>query len=104
MDELSALDRYYQHVAAQPCLACGSHGVEVAHVRAFRSRKTGDLLPRRKGIAKFAAIPLCPDCHRHSPNSIHNIGEANFFGRLDQPCRVFALMAQLIAETFGEEA
>lgn len=101
---MKPLERYYAHVAAQPCLRCGAYGVEVAHVRAFRSRKTGDVLPRRKGIAAFAAIPLCPSCHRHGPNSIHNVGEEAFFAALPQPCAAFKLMAQLIAEAFTEES
>lgn len=65
---------------------------------AFKSRKSGDWLPRRRGINAIAALPLCPECHRHGKESIHAIGEKAFFeGRRDEAFRV---LAQLIAETF----
>lgn len=69
---------FFAFVAKQPCLRCGVFGVEVAHVRLLVSRKTGDVLPRRSGPAHVTVVPLCPDCHRHSPDSIHNVGEAAF--------------------------
>lgn len=70
--------RYFDWLSRRPCVRCGSYGVEVAHVRAFRSPKTDDLLPRRTGIAKVAALPLCPSCHRTGRDSIHEVGEARF--------------------------
>lgn len=69
---------YLDWVARKPCVRCGAHGVEIAHVRAFRSPKTDDLLPRRAGIAQVAVLPLCPACHRTARDSIHNVGESAF--------------------------
>src|SRR5690625_191518 len=69
---------FFAFVAKQPCLRCGVFGVEVAHIRLLVSRKTGDVLPRRKGAARVSVVPLCADCHRHAPDSIHNVGEAAF--------------------------
>lgn len=72
-------DRWNKFVKAKPCISCGTIGEsEVAHVRSLLSSKTGDALPRRKGIAYYSAIPLCPECHRTSPTSIHSVGESNF--------------------------
>ena len=95
----ASLKRFYEHVAAQKCIRCNRYGVEVAHIQAFPSRKHSGMMPRRLGVSAMAAIPLCPDCHRHAPDSIHNIGEAEFIARLDKtPCYVFQYMARLIAE------
>ena len=69
---------YYAFVAAHACVRCGHRPSEVAHVRAFRSPKTDDLLPRRKGIAEWAVVPLCPACHRTGAESIHSVGEVAF--------------------------
>lgn len=70
--------RYYDWIARRRCLACGASGCEVAHIRAFRSPKTDDLLPRRHGIAEYAVLPLCVACHRAGMMSIHALGEAGF--------------------------
>lgn len=70
--------RYFDWLAQHSCVRCGASGVEVAHVRAFRSPKTDDLLPRRTGIARVAAVPLCAACHRTATDSIHVVGEARF--------------------------
>lgn len=69
---------FYGFVARKPCLRCGVYGVEVAHVRVILSPKTGLLLPRRNGLAEWGVVPLCADCHRHAPDSIHNVGEEQF--------------------------
>lgn len=40
---------YCARLAEQPCVVCGAHGVE---------------LHEFEQGAWFAAVPLCPDCHR----------------------------------------
>ena len=70
--------KYYDWVSTRGCLKCGAAPVEIAHIRAFRSPKTDLLLGRREGIAALAVIPLCADCHRTAPDSIHAVGEAEF--------------------------
>lgn len=94
-----ALKGFYDYLARRSCLRCGKYGVEIAHIRAFPSRKTTQLLPRRHEVGQYAAIPLCPDCHRHAPDSIHNIGEAAFFETLGKPPGyVFQYLALSLAE------
>ena len=94
-----ALKGFYEFLGRRQCLRCGKFGVEIAHIRAFPSRKTAQLLPRRLDVGQYAAIPLCPDCHRHAPDSIHNIGEAAFFEALGKtPCYVFQYLAMSLAE------
>lgn len=73
---------FYGFVARKPCLRCGVFGVEVAHVRVILSPKTGLLLPRRNGLAEWGVVPLCPHCHRHGADSIHNVGEQAFSDNL----------------------
>lgn len=98
----AALKKFYTHVAAQPCLKCGRYGCEVAHVRVMPSAKTTDFLPRRRGAAEFAAIPLCPLHHRTGENSIHALGEARFMQSLGKPeCWVFGYVAKLIADALS---
>lgn len=71
--------KFNSFIKAQPCCNCGALGdTEVAHVRVLLSPKTGDVLPRRKGIAILGAIPLCVHCHRTGPLSIHSVGEQGF--------------------------
>lgn len=77
------VQKWYTFLAARPCYRCGLHNSEIAHVKVLISPKTGDVLPRRCGIAVLGALPLCPDCHRHAPDSIHAIGEREFFERME---------------------
>jgi hypothetical protein len=75
------LERWYQHVKAQPCMCCNSRlTVEVAHIEGFASdRVAGQMMPRsHKTIAAFSAIPLCAACHRIGRNSIHNAAESDW--------------------------
>jgi hypothetical protein len=74
--------RYLSWLAAQPCIKCGANGVELAHVRGCLSRKTGLVLPRRKNEAAMYALPICPADHRLAADSIHAIGEREWFDRL----------------------
>ena len=95
----AALKRFYEHVRKERCLRCGRYGVHIAHIQGFPSRKHSGLMPRRVGVSAFSVLPLCPDCHINAPDSIHNIGEAEFIARLDKtPCYVYQYMARLIAE------
>lgn len=100
------LDRrkaFFDFVARQPCLRCGTFGVEVAHIRLLLSRKTGDVLPRRSGPAHVTVVPLCPACHRHAPDSIHNVGEEAFSDGLGRgQGYLLRAAATLIVEFFVE--
>jgi hypothetical protein len=90
---------YYDWIAQHACVRCGRRPVEVAHVRAFRSPKTGDRLPRRKGINAWAVLPLCADCHRTGPHAIHAMGEGGFEFDLGRGSGYLAEMAgSLLAE------
>lgn len=73
------MSRWYEHVASRNCWGCGSHPVELAHIKALISQKTGEPLDRRKGINEWSVIPLCPECHRLGQRSIHRVGETAFF-------------------------
>lgn len=48
--------RYMAMVAQLPCSLCGSHPVQVHHIRdgAGAGQKNAD----------FLTVPLCPDCHQ----------------------------------------
>lgn len=93
--------KYLDWVAQQPCVKCGGAPVEIAHVRAFRSPKTDDLLPRRNGIASIAVLPLCAACHRTAPDSIHEAGERAFEANLGRGDGYIAQKAaSLIAEYY----
>ena len=73
------------HLAAireLPCLKCGMDPCgEAAHVR-LQSGAHG----KHGGMGKKPddrwAVSLCPDCHRNDPDSLHRIGEANFWQAL----------------------
>jgi len=74
----ASLSRYYEYVAAQPCLACGRPDVELHHIKGVRSFKTRQLLAPRKDLAEYAVVPLCAECHRISKESVHMLGEETF--------------------------
>lgn len=98
----SAKKKFYEYLGKQPCLVCGCYGVQIAHIRGFASAKTGDFLPRRQGMAELAAIPLCPEHHTDSFESIHNLGELQFFDQLGKPSGwVYAYLARSIAEALA---
>ena len=77
------LKKWYEWIAAKPCLGCIGGPVEVAHIGLLFSNKTGQRLPRRSGPNKWAVIPLCVECHREGPRSIHNIGEKKWMEEHD---------------------
>jgi hypothetical protein len=52
--------------------------IEMAHFKFLISPKTGQPLPRRKGINYWAVLPLCRRHHRTGRLSVHNIGERQF--------------------------
>jgi len=91
---------YYAFVARQACLRCSARPVEVAHIRLIISPKTGLLMPRsHKTLARFGCVPLCADCHRHAPDSIHNVGEESFNESLGRGRHfLFRKAASLMAE------
>jgi len=97
----ASLKRFYEYIASQPCLRCTAQPVEVAHIKGFTSSKTGELLPRRQGIAAYAAIPLCVECHRLAPDSIHAVGEKAFFARFKTAAWVYAYLARSLAEALA---
>jgi len=84
--------QYFEWLARKACVRCGAHPVEIAHVRAFRSPKTDDLLPRRHGIAQVAVLPLCAECHSGETAFERNLGRGS--GYLAQKA------GSLIAEYF----
>lgn len=93
--------QYFEWLARKACVRCGVRPVEIAHVRAFRSPKTDDLLPRRHGIAQVAVLPLCAECHRTARDSIHAVGETTFERELGRGSGYLAQKAgSLIAEYF----
>lgn len=47
------------------------------------SLKTGLRLGRRKGLNKWAVVPLCVEHHRTGSGCIHNMGEVKFFERFN---------------------
>lgn len=49
-------------VAQLPCVLCGSHGVQVHHIR------EGQGMAQR--ASNFLVVPLCPDCHQ-GPSGVH---------------------------------
>lgn len=90
---------FYTWVAGHACARCGCRPTEVAHVRAFRSPKTDDLLPRRYGVNAWAVVPLCPACHRLDGDSIHAVGEEAFEASLGRGTGYLAQKAgSLLAE------
>ena len=51
-------EKYRRHVASQPCMACGYHQSQAAHISVgnfARGMKADDTL----------CIPLCVECHDH---------------------------------------
>lgn len=99
---MTPLKRFYAHVAAQSCYACNGSPVEVAHIRGMAALKHEGAMSRRKGLSEYSCIPLCPNCHRHSRESIHAVGEGAFFERLGRPaCHVYMYLARLIAEALS---
>ena len=99
---MTALKRFYNFVASQPCVRCQRQPVEVAHLRLFPSKKATDFMPRRQGIAAYSALPVCADCHRHAPDSVHAIGEAAWMDSLGKPPGwVYGLCARMIAEALS---
>ena len=50
--------KHMNRVAEMPCLVCGTHPVELHHVR------EGQGMAQR--AQNWLVVPLCPDCHRGS--------------------------------------
>lgn len=75
--------RYYEFVARKPCAINPTHGhVILHHIRGMASLKTGKTMPRsHKTLARYAVIPLCPDCH----DKVHNVGENEWFAENGHP-------------------
>ena len=74
----ASLSRYYEYVSRQPCLSCGSPNVELHHIKGARSLKTRLRLKPRDGIAEYAVVPLCSECHRTSDKSVHALDQEAF--------------------------
>ena len=68
---------YYDYIASKPCAGGVGHDkVQVHHIRGMASMKVRDTIPRsHKTLARFAAIPLCPECYAQ----VHRMGESKFF-------------------------
>lgn len=56
--------RFFAWLAEQGCVKCGGGPVQLHHDTGCRSRKTGMRLPKRRGPAYYAVIPLCGEHHR----------------------------------------
>lgn len=83
---------FIHYVKLQPCDGCGAMPPnEFAHVEGPLSTRTNQPLPRRNGPAYLSGIPLCDQCHRLHPDSLHNQGEAQWserrYGRPDGAAR-----------------
>ena len=94
------LRRWYEHLKQKPCAVCGNYGVEIAHIRAVASEKVRhDMMPRRKDLSQFAAIPLCTEHHRTGEKSIHAMGEHQFFKHwFGGPAYPFSLLIRYLVE------
>ena len=81
---------YLSRIAELPCAACGSHGVQIHHIR------EGQGVGQRAGNG--LVIPLCPECHL-GDFSIHKSRQqfTNIYGsELD-------LLNETILGAFGEK-
>lgn len=62
-----------------PCLICGKHGSEAAHVRygddRYKKRETGGA---EKPDDKWT-VPLCAEHHRTGPDAQHNANERDWW-------------------------
>ena len=67
--------RYMNRVAELPCVVCGTHGVQLHHVR------EGQGMAQR--ASNFLVVPLCPDCHT-GPNGIHGDKSLMRIQKLDE--------------------
>lgn len=70
---------YYLWIKSQPCVSCGhipsdpSSMNEADHVSIPTDR--GGRMRSHKGRYAYAALPLCPSCHRKR----HTMGERDFY-------------------------
>ncbi len=78
MPQEKSLKSWYNFVGERNCLGCQVWPVQLAHIRLMISPKTGEMLPRRKGINEWAVIPLCEGCHMTRTDSIHKVGETRW--------------------------
>jgi hypothetical protein len=64
---------HWNRVAALPCIACGRHGVQIAHQHgpSLRERNPRFLKPKGKKMRwqDWLVLPLCPGCHAVCDNS-----------------------------------
>lgn len=82
-------------VRALPCLKCGMEPAgEAHHVRARRQ-----MMGKRP--SDDATVPLCASCHRHDADSLHKVGEANFWADVGIDPR---LVAERLAAASGDAA
>jgi len=65
------LDRFYERMKHEPCLVCGRHGVDIAHLRPVSIKVRDWTMRSHKDWRAFTAIPLCKDCH----DTLHVLGE-----------------------------
>lgn len=92
---------YHAWLRRSPCHQCGDTPSEAAHLRCMASLRTVDCLPRRKGAAIWAAIPLCARCHRTGADSLHAVGERAFFADMPEG-RAAALCLRYLADWLEE--
>lgn len=84
-DRATAALSDYAHLSAVrqcPCIKCGMEPAgEAAHVRqnsaSFGKRQAIGTKPHDSWT-----LPVCSACHRTDPDSIHKVGEVNFFAAL----------------------
>ena len=92
--------RFAARLKHEPCLVCGRHGVDVAHLLPV-STKARDWSTRSHKDSRFyVAIPLCRKCH----DSLHTWGESWLDDKLPGG-RMFAYAYALrvLAELHEEE-
>lgn len=75
----AAAARYKDWLARRGCIVPGcDRPASLHHVRGARSMKTRQRLPRRKGVADLALLPVCRQHHQDGWDSIHGMGEEAF--------------------------
>lgn len=72
--------RHLAFIASLPCVICGTHPVECAHIR-FGDAESGKMQALAKKPSDHWVLPLCPNCHRTGPEAQHSQSERWFWER-----------------------
>lgn len=67
-------EKYRRWIASLPCIVCGSHNVQAAHIRS----NTGGGMGYKP--SDEWCVPLCVDCHSDQ----HRVGERKFWSEIDK--------------------